>query len=235
MENVTVENDIIADLVNPYSNHAYDGQRLNSILKRRQSILSETRKVISEVGLDEFKISHIALRCGTTTQTIYNNFGPKIELISRSLTDYVDIIHDISQSISNEADFFLNYHKAYYLSCLSYPDFMRELIFCSMNKKNAMIFRLSEHGKLFKFRILEDLERHGLLKKFIDKRRFINHFSRSTAFNIFTWACSGQYGDLRDRLMSETAVLLSDILTDRAQQDVQRWLEVNLPELERLA
>ena len=100
-----------------------------------------------------------------------------------------------------------------------------------MNKKSAMVFKLSSHGKVFKVRILDDLENHGLLRKFVDKRRFIDHFSRATAFNIFSWACRGEYGDFLDKLMTETVSLLSDILTDAALQDVQLWLTEHLPDL----
>lgn len=60
------------------------------IKERRQRILTETRKIISEQGLASVTVEEVANRAGVAKRTIYNAFQSKERLIATAIQQYFD-------------------------------------------------------------------------------------------------------------------------------------------------
>lgn len=63
--------------------------RSANMAKRRESILSEARKLIATEGFDALKLRDLAARAGVTVPTIYNLIGGKPEILAIIIEDLV--------------------------------------------------------------------------------------------------------------------------------------------------
>lgn len=61
-----------------------------TILARRDRILSETRRMISEVGLNRLGMDDVARRANVAKRTLYNAFQSKEQLVATAISRYFD-------------------------------------------------------------------------------------------------------------------------------------------------
>jgi AcrR family transcriptional regulator len=59
-----------------------------AIIERRRRILEESRKMISEGGLDGFNMGELCKRAGVAKRTLYNAFQTKERIISIAISEY---------------------------------------------------------------------------------------------------------------------------------------------------
>lgn len=62
----------------------------DAMFQRRRRILSETRRMIEEVGLEAVSIDVLSKRAGVAKKTIYNAFGSKENVVALAIRYYFD-------------------------------------------------------------------------------------------------------------------------------------------------
>ncbi|MBK5263720.1 MAG: TetR/AcrR family transcriptional regulator [Alphaproteobacteria bacterium] len=61
-----------------------------AIIARRQRILEETRKIISEQGISALSMNEVGLRAGVAKRTLYNAFQTRERMIATAIQEYFD-------------------------------------------------------------------------------------------------------------------------------------------------
>lgn len=62
----------------------------SAMVARRRRILSETRKMIAQAGIDALSMRALAAQAGVSLRTLYNAFGSKEALIAAAIRQYYD-------------------------------------------------------------------------------------------------------------------------------------------------
>ncbi len=60
---------------------------------RRKRILHEARKLLADVGLENFTIRELSLRANVSTKTLYNAFGNRDYIIGTAIREVYDEVH----------------------------------------------------------------------------------------------------------------------------------------------
>ena len=74
--------------------------RSANMAKRRESILSQARKLIATEGFEALKLRDLAGKAGVTVPTIYNLIGGKPEILAIIIEDLVEQLQKAQQSVA---------------------------------------------------------------------------------------------------------------------------------------
>src|SRR5690606_34580771 len=77
------------------------------LLRRRASILAATRRLLSQHGHAHVTLRQISDECEVTVQTLYNSFGPRLELLMSALNEHTIAVETSAYSAAAGPSLFL--------------------------------------------------------------------------------------------------------------------------------
>lgn len=104
----------------------HGGSNLNTIVTSRQEIISASKKIAVNGGLQSLSIRSVAKECGVSIGSVYNYFDSKADLITAVIEDVWGNVFK-SIHLANEFDSFVGFVKDFFYNAKSgteeFPNF----------------------------------------------------------------------------------------------------------------
>lgn len=104
----------------------FGGVLMNRTITSREAILSASRGMVIESGLQGLNMRNVAKRCGVSVGSVYNYFPSKSDLVVATIESiWIEIIHEY-QGCNSQYSFIENVQSIFYSirrGCEKYPSF----------------------------------------------------------------------------------------------------------------
>lgn len=194
-------------------------------LRRRGSILAQTRRLLAEGGYGGFSLRQVSERSEVTAQTIYNSFGTKQELLIAALNEYNAAVYGRVKQEDEGLLAFLGVNAKFYESALTAPDFMREYI-CSLYVAGDVKGGVYRHSRKLISSIMLSVVNAGVLRSGVDADALGQTSFRVRASAMYSWAVGHiDHKELRSELLSSNAYLLLGALRPSPAKELEWFME----------
>jgi AcrR family transcriptional regulator len=181
------------------------------LLTKRAEMLAATRRSIAAAGYDRFTVRSVSEECAVTTQTVYNSFGCRQELLVKALNEHTIMMEDAASRISPGPGAFLTLADLYYHCAIERPDFLREIVMASFSTKERLA-TMQRHSIQNKIRMLKSLPKTDFLCASIDVGVLATQITRVNSFAVYDWAQNGDVNELHTQLTEGNKLLLKGVL-----------------------
>jgi len=200
----------------------HDPPGTERLLRRRAEILAVTRRLIAEAGHDHVTLRQISDECEVTVQTIYNSFGPRLDLLMKALNEHTTAVESVACARSSGPLLFLNVAEMYYRCAIDTPDFLREMVSMLFSTNDSLV-QMQLHGTRHKTQLLRDMARGGIFRDGIQPQMLAAQLTRVNAYAVFEWSLHQDVEALRQEIMLGNKLLMLGALQPWAAAEVEAY------------
>ncbi|WP_167854732.1 TetR/AcrR family transcriptional regulator [Mangrovimicrobium sediminis] len=191
---------------------------------RRASILAMTRKLLASSTQKGLTVREIAAACGTSVQTIHNNFGSRHALLACAINEHTTALDRNAFSATPGPAMFLNIGKLYHQCAVETPAFLHEMVTAAFSDKWQLMPLLQPHSTRHKATFIRHMSEQRLLRDYVDPERLASQITRINTISIFDWSQHGDTDELHSQIMDGVTLLLLGALRKEFVPSVEAWL-----------
>lgn len=197
--------------------------------QRRERILEETRRLLTEEGYDGLAMRKLAKRAGVAATTLFNIFGSKESLVAEAVHDRFDAISVEAETHQAVTIADLVEHESWVVSTIldngAYARAMVILYFSGSAQNQVAELLRKASGRPFRTFLAQAQGRQGLAD-WADPDIVARMISNQLFAVVHDWAI-GEIPDasLGDHMTMAFALILSSVLTGKDRRQVEALLQ----------
>jgi AcrR family transcriptional regulator len=198
----------------------HDETGTDRLLRRRSEILAATRRLLAAHGHDHVTLRQISDECEVTVQTIYNSFGPRLDLLMRALNEHTTAVEAAAYELSSGPSLFLNVADIYCRCAIETPDFLREMVLMLFSTNDSLI-QMQQHGTRHKTQLLRQMAQGDVFRDGLQPQMLAAQITRVNAYAVFEWSLHRDVETLRQEIMTGNKLLMLGALQPWAAAEVE--------------
>lgn len=191
---------------------------------RRSNVLAMTRRMLASNTQRQLTVREIAAACGTSVQTIHNNFGSRHELLASAINEHTTVLDRRAYAITPGPAMFLSLGELYCQCAIETPEFLHEMVTAAFSGKWKLMSLLQPHSTRDKATFIRHMSEQHLLRDCVDPERLASQITRINTISIFDWSQHGDTGELRRQIIDGIMLLLLGALRKEHVEAVEAWL-----------
>jgi AcrR family transcriptional regulator len=187
----------------------------------RSIVCAAARRIVKQDGVAALTLRRISLDTGVSSQTLYNNFGPRDHIILGALTEYDGAMIEATRRVVPGIEGILVLEEGYMSCILRECAYTQEAIRFIFAPDRDILGSILRHGPKPFLQWLVDLRATGHLRRDIDIDALGRHMAWIHVSALYEWAALGARPDqVRDQLMFRSRVTLIGAASEAGRQAI---------------
>lgn len=161
----------------------------------RSRALATTRRVIADEGREALSIRRLADALGVSSQTIYNHFGNRTQVIEEALNEHTTMMVEMARENTPGIDGLILLYSGYAACMKRESSYIRQATCCALSSKGESSLELPQHGARVIRPWLQSLSRDGTINLDVDTDLLAKHLSWIATICVYEWAHFGMDAD----------------------------------------
>lgn len=184
---------VLPDPVTPFldGRGCDDASHLSRQARLRAMVGAATRRIVKQEGMEAFTLRRLSSDTGVSSQTLYNNFGPRDRLVFGALVEYDTVMVDAARGALPGLDGILLLEEGYGACILRQCDYTQAAIRFLFTPDSEALRTTLRHGQRALRAWMEDLRAEGSLRADVDVDALGRMMVWGTMTSLYEWAALG--------------------------------------------